>query len=222
VEKFLIKIIFHHSDKLDFPKLGVSERPDGNRMYNLLIKSPPSIENAQKWFEFFSSNLAHFEPHHLRNLRTAFFIPVNSNVGVRYHSPAMVYFQNELSKYKNCFVFVNFGEVANQFLQACGVNSEPSPVEIAQSLVENPERFLNGDFENYLSLLRQVAANFDQIKRISTLVKQMKNTNFLAAVHYVEDTDGKTKQKYWLARPEDIYLIDEIVLAQLFQPLGCL
>lgn len=50
------------------------------------------------------------------------------------------------------FVFVDFGPVANQFLRACSSKNEPSVTEVAESLIEDPQRFYShaGGHEKYV------------------------------------------------------------------------
>lgn len=50
------------------------------------------------------------------------------------------------------FNYVDFGPRANFFLQACGVQKEPTPAEVAALLVKNPAHFLAeaGSSETYV------------------------------------------------------------------------
>lgn len=43
--------------------------------------------------------------------------------------------------YTKLFTFINFGFKANRFLGACGAKNEVTVEDIAQVLIENPERF---------------------------------------------------------------------------------
>ena len=60
-----------------------------------------------------------------------------------YLSPTKCYFSEDtktgyLSK---LFVFVDFGVTANSFLAVCGAKRQPSVDEIAQILLDDPDRF---------------------------------------------------------------------------------
>lgn len=43
--------------------------------------------------------------------------------------------------YSKLFHFVNFGPMANRFLNACGAKIEPSEKDVVESLIDDPERF---------------------------------------------------------------------------------
>ncbi|KAJ3116936.1 hypothetical protein HDU96_008336 [Phlyctochytrium bullatum] len=121
----------------------------------------------------------------------------------------------------------DFGDVSNAFLRACGVKDEPSPPELARELVASPESFLAElGYDKYLQILRTIAASYFAIRQDSALLKRMKESPFLVGVRSTE-TDKKekkevdnTRMEFELARAQDIYLIDDPVMNQLFVPLG--
>ena len=128
------------------------------------------------------------------------------------------------------FTYIDFGPTCNAFLSACGVKDEPTPMELAQLMVKTPQDFLNAQgVEGYLSLLRQLAAHYALLKTNRTLLSDMKSKPFLIGIKSADSVtkDGRADgaannsgTQYKLARSQDIYLIDDTVLGQLFNPLG--
>jgi hypothetical protein len=126
------------------------------------------------------------------------------------------------------FTYIDFGTNCNAFLLACGVKEEPTPIELAQMMVKNPQEFLSSQgVEGYLSLLRQLAAHFPLLKNQRSLLSEMKSKAFLLGIRTNEKSSGNAENKnsssgteYMLAKANDIYLIDDTVLGQLFNPLG--
>jgi hypothetical protein len=110
-------------------------------------------------------------------------------------------------------------------LSACGVKEEPSPLELAQLLVKSPQESLdNLGFDSYLAILRQIASHYPVLKANRALLSDMKTKAFLVGfTNNSSQTDsetGKEVNHFRLARAQDIYLIDDAVLGQLFHPLG--
>jgi hypothetical protein len=135
------------------------------------------------------------------------------------------------------FDYVDFGPVANSFLRVCGVQNEPSPADLARTIIRSPKEFLQscGGYEPYLNVLRQLAVNVERIKRERGLLDQLSKSPFLIGIqrqsskgsNATTSTQSKTdtaKQEnvdihYELACARDIYLIDDTVLQQIFLPL---
>ncbi|CAG8723512.1 10741_t:CDS:2, partial [Racocetra persica] len=78
-----------------------------------------------------------------------------------------------------------FGEKANKFLLGCGVKTEPSPTEFAEFLVKSSHEFWNsvGDnVEKYLTVLRNIAVNFNSISRNKSLFADMSRAPILIGI----------------------------------------
>ncbi len=104
------------------------------------------------------------------------------------------------------------------------MKDEPSPVELAQMIIRDPVDVLaERGVETYLSLLRQIATNFFIIKQNSQLITKMKKSPFLIGIKRKEpnvDPSSDSDVTYQLAIAQDIYLIDDTVIGQLFNALG--
>ena len=122
------------------------------------------------------------------------------------------------SIYKDQFDFIDFGSVANSFLRNCGVKDEPSPIELALQVVQTPEKFLERGHEVYLSILRQMGAQYPLLKQNQNLIYEMKKSKFLIGL--AQDETSKTDILiYRLGLANEIYLIDDTVIKQIFNPL---
>ena len=78
---------------------------------------------------------------------------MRSSTGWQHLAPTQCYLGQGEGFHAKLFVFVDFGSNANRFLRDCGSKNEPSLKDIAESLVEDPERFcsLAGGYEGYAS-----------------------------------------------------------------------
>jgi hypothetical protein len=194
---------------------GVKECPTGDQFLQALKSYPPNLDNADLIFSFLSSRQMCFSNRNWNQLRIMEFIPVKTNTGVRLMAPSKIYFKTKDSMYENTFVYVLFSQNANVFLKACGVQEEPTPFELAAKIVQEPELFFTDDYAAYIDILRQIAVNFPTISRDTALVEKMKRSQFLIAISSREGG----KLTYHLNRASEIYLSDDAVLKQLFQPL---
>ena len=219
--------------KMHAEKFGVDSHPTSKVILTLLQTNPPSSDDAIPVFAYLSSRQFDFDRNDWSNLRSLKFIPVKNEKGQDvWMSPSTVYFGKGDSKvYGSQFTYVDFGPTCNAFLSACGVKDEPTPAELASMLVKTPDHFLNTmGVESYLGLLRQLAAHYSLLKNDKSLYRDMKNRPFLLGLKSTSNTgsDGKSggdsltsrATQYKLAKASDIYLIDDTVLGQLFNPLG--
>ncbi|KAJ3194958.1 hypothetical protein HDU82_002276, partial [Entophlyctis luteolus] len=215
---------------------GVREHPSGMSMLDFLRKTPPTLENAVAVFSYLSGRQSEFSSSDWHMLRSLPFIPVKApldsqqKAGVVWTEPTKVYFGSpNSSAYHDLFTHIDFGEQSNAFLRACGVKDEPTPQELAEQLVRNPQSFMNLlGFAKYLQVLRTIAANYYQLRNVRSLAAEMRNSAFLVGVKTIRDTevDAATDEdnerlQYQLAKANEIYIIDDTVLGQLFSPLGC-
>lgn len=176
----------------------------------------------------------------------------STTTSIEWMEPGRVFFSGASSSvYQDHFHYVDFGPTANTFLRACGVKDEPTPPELAARLVREPQAFLDSSgFEAYMTVLRQLAANFSSLRQQSSLLAEMRREPFLIGLHsdqtFIQEDESEKessslatlvssstssvssssppaakKLKYQLSSASDIYLIDDTILQQIFQPLGC-
>ncbi|KAI9333392.1 hypothetical protein BDR26DRAFT_608068 [Obelidium mucronatum] len=235
---FLHKSLQQHADKF-----GVREHPNGPTLINVLKTTPPTQDKAVAVFSYLSSRQSEFSSTDWNILRTLKFIPITTpkdspvNPGSpAWIEPTKVYFGGKNSSaYLDLFTHIDFGDTSNAFLRACGVKDEPTPQELAEQLVRNPQSFMNQlGFGKYLQVLRTIAANYYQLRNNRNLVAEMRNSAFLVGVktesndagsQQQQDEDGfadeNEKLHYQLASAKEIYIMDDTVLGQIFTPLGC-
>ncbi|KAI8616956.1 hypothetical protein BC830DRAFT_1115804 [Chytriomyces sp. MP71] len=225
-------------------KFGVREHPNGAALINFLKNTPPTQETAVAVFSYLAGRQQEFGAQDWAVLRGLKFIPITQPLdsavnpgGLTWIEPTKVYFGGkEGSGYQDQFIHIDFGETSNAFLRACGVKDEPTPQELAEQLVRNPQSFFNQlGAARYLQVLRTIAANYYQLRHNRSLVTEMKRSAFLlgvkteasrrASIEIAADTlekdEDEDKINYQLARADEIHIIDDTVLNQIFNPLGC-
>lgn len=143
-------------------QLGVMQHPPTSKVLDLLEQnSPPNEEIAVPWFEALFDHLACFSPSDLIKLSRLPIVPTTPLGTPRWLPPSKCYLDPGIkpSLYAKLFVFVDFGIKANRFLSACGLKTEVSVEDIAEALIENPERFLQlaGGYDSFLVELRKLA-----------------------------------------------------------------
>ncbi|KAI8829064.1 hypothetical protein BJ741DRAFT_538973 [Chytriomyces cf. hyalinus JEL632] len=236
---FLHKTLQSHAEKF-----GVREHPNSPTLINVLKTQPPNLENAVAVFSYLAGRQQEFSAQDWNIVRSLKFIPITmpkdspSNPGgLTWIEPTKVYFGSKNSSgYQDQFIHIDFGETSNAFLRACGVKDEPTPQELAEQLVRNPQSFMNQlGFAKYLQVLRTIAANYYQLRHNRTLVADMRKSAFLVGVRSepseatevtadsLEKAEDEEEEKlhYQLARADEIYVMDDTVLGQIFTPLGC-
>ncbi|CAO3616217.1 unnamed protein product [Cunninghamella blakesleeana] len=247
-------------------KLGVREHPTPDRLINEFEKQINTDVNSMKSkLEYLASRMSDFNYAHWDKLRKMRFIPVldKRKHGNNVHpnesksgsyllvQPTECYFESDDANFhKELFLYVNFGNLANSFLRSCGVKDEPTTFELASMLVKDPQRFwdLCGGGEQYLTVLRQIAGQYTQIRSHSSLLSSMKSTPCLVAIKKNKMNDNNTinDQKegdnkglendhgksismnnkeeefvqYRLAKASDIFIIDDTMGQQIFSPLS--
>ncbi|RXW23364.1 hypothetical protein EST38_g2483 [Candolleomyces aberdarensis] len=208
----------------DASKLQVAAHPSPHQLVQLLrILPPKDAAEAERWFTVISTRLSEFSKAHLQELSDTRFVPTKSG----HLSPNQCYIgaQSSNSVHSSLFTFVNFGNVANSFLMACGARQEPSIEEIAKILLEDPARYykLCGEPDRYLQELRNLAVNMKLIP--SYTLMRMKRSPMLLATQYKPKLDTKGDDlddeewdpTYGLKRAEEIVLVDDTSAYQIFK-----
>lgn len=197
-------------------KLGVRPDPPASELKRVLLSKPPKDHAAGvKVFQYLATRIAEFSTSDRRELGATAWIPakvvkreaspngVKTSTVLAHVSPNDCYFENkdalesETAWMRGLFTHVDFGEEANIFLQACGVKNSPTVAEITAILVQPrmAEEIYHraGSVENYLKLLRQIAANMQSLSRKRDLISSMKKTPFLVASRRVINTAAVKK-----------------------------
>ncbi|CAB4474438.1 hypothetical protein RhiirA5_500084 [Rhizophagus irregularis] len=209
-------------------KLGVSQNPNREKLLNRLTQDPPQDEyNAKKIFEYLASQQTHFTDSDLKMLSNFKFIPIK-NETQPLASPCSCYLTTQDEILKDFFLYVNFGDIANRFLLSCGVKKEPTLIDYAELLVKSSHKLWNSignNVDSYLSILRKIAIDFKHIGTIArkpNLVAAMKEASILVAIKkecHSTSGDNKEFNRSQLASAKDIFINDNIIYQQIFNPL---
>ncbi|KIJ65877.1 hypothetical protein HYDPIDRAFT_151535 [Hydnomerulius pinastri MD-312] len=141
-------------------QLGVTQHPPTSKLLDLLEKTPPpDEETAGRWFGALFDHMTSFSPPDLIKLSGLPIVPTGPSSAPKLLPPTKCYLDQGTKPvlYAKLFVFVNFGTKANRFLGACGSKNKVSIEDVAEVLIENPERFfeLAGGYEGFLVELRK-------------------------------------------------------------------
>lgn len=219
-------------------KLKIPEHPPTTALVNLLERSPPNtIPAAREWFSVLASRVTVFTPAQLKKLSTLPFVPAGEVKGgnTRMLPPSQCYFSgtSNVQFHSKLFVFVDFGNQANQFLSACGTKHEPSVEEIAKILLEDPRKFyeLADGRDNYLAELRNIAVNnrlistttITRLKRAPVLLgsRRVKKDKSAQKASPALDSHGDLDEDDWdleydLLSPEQVVIADDTHAYQSF------
>ncbi|KAG7090828.1 hypothetical protein E1B28_009910 [Marasmius oreades] len=175
-----------NSEKKDIlVKLKIGEHPPSSTLVDILSTRPPKNEaQAKEWFQILAAHVGDFSGVQLEKISQLPIVPVGVHEKrAVYRCPSQCYFGQDARQtfHSKLFVFVDFGQVANGFLNACGLKPQPTTDEVAQILLGDPDNFyaLAGSAENFLIELKAIAANYRLLS--PTTVSRMKKTPVLLA-----------------------------------------
>ncbi|CCD56104.1 hypothetical protein BofuT4_P152360.1 [Botrytis cinerea T4] len=235
-------------------KFGVAIDPPITECVNRLIKSPPkSRGEAITLFGYFSSRLGEVGLNSCAKLSDSLIVPVpdsreltsglsnekeQSSNKIKYLTPQQCYLGSS-SEYSNIFDFVDFGTEANTFLLKCGSKNEPTKLELAALVCQEPARLLGimQSPEKYLNLLRSLAIDLPMLRRDTVLFRQMRVSKFLlgskeisAAKEIsnstslidqqdldVEEPEDAPLKQWHLEQPNNIVVVDDYNSYRLFK-----
>ncbi|KAJ8522756.1 hypothetical protein ONZ45_g741 [Pleurotus djamor] len=146
-------------------KLKISRSPSTSHLVQLLRTTPPSLSQARNWFSLLSTRITDFSDSELTVLGNHPFVPVlndGSETGYTYSPPRRCLLNTATAKLQSkLFTCVDFGVAGNSFLSACGTKREASVEELAQMLLNDPQKFykLSGGPQHFLIELRNIAIN---------------------------------------------------------------
>jgi len=156
-------------------------------------------------------------------LRAADIIPVDVGGKTEWRRSNEVFFTDHYEPLSSFFTKVNFGPIANSFLSFIGVQERPTPCQLCEILSSDSVRIFNElGPEKYLNILRSIALHHDDIDiQNPHLFLNLKSCQFLLGI---QNSSGTVKipdhkSHITLAYPDEIYLADDTIAAQLFSML---
>lgn len=161
----------------------------------------------------------------LRNAAIVPVVPAGEKGSVRYVAPSACYL-GASTTYAEIFDYVDFGDEGNAFLFHCGARSEPTKLELADRVCNEPARFLGMlQVEKYLNLLRTLAASASDLKRDKKLWDKMCRSPFLlawktiasAAKNDDADDDEGVLKHYQLSAPPRVVISNDFISYRIFK-----
>ncbi|KAF8555454.1 hypothetical protein OG21DRAFT_1483894 [Imleria badia] len=201
-------------------ELGVQRHPSASLLLHLLETEPPSNEEiARAWFEILAEHVPSFAPLDLERLSRFSMVPKTISGQRTWLAPVQCYLgrSSKYDFYSKLFHYVNFGPKANHFLRHCGAMNEPSEKDVAESLIDNPERFyeLTGGHERFLQEVGDLASRHTRIPN-STVSKMRSEPVLLGVRRETTSSPERWETIYLLQEPREIVIVDDIHAYQLF------
>ena len=198
-------------------RFGVRTHPPIEQCIDVMASKPPSTQReARMLFAYFAGRLNEISGPIVNRLAGLNFVPVTSKTPEKQKRPEYVSpngcFLGDSETFGDIFNYVDFGQEANAFLLKCGSKPEPTKVEIAQLLVQEPARILStfGSADKYLSLLRSLADSIQTLKKNKQLFQDMRKAPFLLGSKELEIThNAVAKQASTSRQTDDIDDIEE-------------
>ncbi|KAF8307878.1 hypothetical protein DL93DRAFT_2064506 [Clavulina sp. PMI_390] len=224
--------------RVESRKLQILDHPPPHQLVQKLVISPPSTpETQQKVFEYLAGQVANFEQSHFASLRNASFILIQRNEKPAFVKPSECYVgSGDNAMHSKLFAFVEPGSPkAQSFLVSCGVKPEPTPQQVADILLHDPQAFfsLAGNETTYLEELRHLATSVkhNRIDRrtqsiirsapifLASKISTTSSTNNAAKQEDLdaEDDEMKIPTEVRLMKSSEAVIIDDLVRFRLFK-----
>lgn len=190
---------------------GVRRDPPIDACARNLIRSPPkSKQDAALYFGYMAGRIADIQSqrHIAQELGSSPIVPlVNSEDQKRVrHIPPQTCFVGESKEFGKILNFVDFGSIANAFLKTVGAKEQPTILELARMVIENPTKVLQElQAPKYMDLLRQFAVEERELRSDKGVWTSFKNKPVLLAF-VDEQQEGKAaeeKEKSLLDEDDD-------------------
>ncbi|KAG6375033.1 hypothetical protein JVT61DRAFT_3813 [Boletus reticuloceps] len=218
-------------------QLGVRQHPPVSKILDLLEETPPrDRETARRWFAILYNHLSSmsiallfffprvdilpaFSPPDLTKLSGLPIVPTGSSNTPILLPPTKCYLDQgpKPPLHAQLFIFVNFSAKANSFLGACGLKNRVSIEDIAEVLIENPERFfeLAGGYEGFLVELRKIAYQSQDISN-DTLHKMSCRPTLLGVCRKKTEGQSRWDYEHRFLTAQEVTIVDDVNDYQLF------
>lgn len=190
---------------------GVRRDPPIDECARNLIRSPPkSKQDAALYFGYMAGRIADIQGQHFiaQELGNSPIVPLVSSQDSKRvrHIPPRTCFVGESKEFGKILNFVDFGSIANAFLKTVGAKDQPTILELARMVIENPSKVLQElQASKYMDLLRQFAVEERELKSDKSVWAAFKNKPVLLAFKD-EKQEGKAaeeKEKHLLDQDDD-------------------
>ena len=225
--------------QLHASKFGVKQDPPMSECIKRLTSHPPeSNRNAREIFAYLATRISDITNQHADTLTNAHIVPVTvkSNGLSAYghekrerlkHAPPRMCFLGNGEKYADIFDYVDFGQEANTFLLRIGSKHEPTTLQLAKLLIQEPARMFSmlGD-ARYLELLRTIGASWNTLRQDNNIKRDVKGAKCLLAYRVYPSKSAKAEDedendagiKSWeLANAGQVVIVDDIITYTMFR-----
>ena len=179
-------------------KFAISSDPTPEQLVHALLGDPPSLKSAQYQLSYLFSRLPDFRADLLKQLGQANIVPVHpkstrlGTTEATHLRPIDIFTETKLTTplpvedlelYHLIFNFVDFGLNGNLFLQSCGSRAQPTVLQIAEILIDNPAQIFCAcvSHEIYLRMLRRIAAEKLSLQENQKVWMSLQRSPFLLA-----------------------------------------
>ncbi|KAF8431347.1 hypothetical protein L210DRAFT_3487780 [Boletus edulis BED1] len=206
--------------RVSLRQLGVMQDPPTPKLLDLLEKNPPPDEGtARRWFATLFDHISAFSPPNLIKLSGLPFVPTGPLIAPKFLPPTKCYLDQspKSALYAKLFVFVEFGTKGNHFLSACGSKNTVSIEDVAEVLIENPEKIfkLAGGYEGFLVELRKIAYQSQEISN-ETLHKMSREPALLGVCRKKAEGQARWDYEYQFLTSQGVAIVDDTNDYQLF------
>ncbi|KAF8431278.1 hypothetical protein L210DRAFT_3651176 [Boletus edulis BED1] len=209
-----------HERYLNAPlqRLGISQHPPTSNIMDQLGKSPPrDWETAHSWFEVLSDHIPAFSSCDRINLLGLSFVPTGPSSALKWLPATKCYLDRGSIPplHAKLFDFVDFGYKANVFLQFCGSKDRVSFEDVAEALIENPEKFFGLQETSFLAELRMIAHHSRDISN-RTLHKMSGKPALLGVRRKKIEGSDSGKYEHQFLTSQEVTIVDDLDDYRLF------
>lgn len=198
---------------------GVRRDPPIDACASALIRAPPqSKQDAALYFGYMAGRIADIQSQRsiAQELGNSPIVPVVSSPDSKKvrHMPPQACFVGESKEFGKILNFVDFGSIANAFLKTVGAKDQPTILELARMVIDNPTKVLQElQAPKYMDLLRQFAVEERELRSDKAVWAAFKSKPVLLAFKD-EAQDGKPEEKEKHLLDEDDDEVDDPAIQQ--------
>ncbi|KIJ09987.1 hypothetical protein PAXINDRAFT_16963 [Paxillus involutus ATCC 200175] len=221
-------------------RLKVKQRPLNAVIIEAMTKNPPTESTAEKWFE--QAGRAGFSVEELAVISDMEIVPVQDarpaapgteSANLSYVAPNKCFYgspDDANGHHREIFTFVNYGEIANDFLRMCRAKPNPDCSDIVEAIIKDPRGYLQKieaqeagtqAYNKYLDDLRQIASGHHNLSR--DLRERMENTAMFISLRGRARSPGSARSEepteYALRCAREVLIADDLDSHRLFGEL---
>ncbi|KAF8318815.1 uncharacterized protein EI90DRAFT_2978708 [Cantharellus anzutake] len=222
----VIRPEWKHYSKTHFK---LRDSPSSEQVLVALRSAPPhSQAEGRLIFEYLSTVVSNFSPYQRHQLGDYPVVPyLDGDQALRHLRPSECFVgQPDRKVLSRIFQFVDFGDIANKFLQLCGTQKFPTAAQIAAKLLDDPVLFHSycGGVEQYMDELRRLGLeinNLDRLirRRLASEKCLMGSRPSRSSSPKLDESDDETEGglEYSLVQSSELVIVDDNAAYRLFR-----